>query len=139
MNDMMNSTALAVGAGVIMVILVVVSGIFARRGRKLNAAYYEKKWNELQKLLKDTATWPLAIIDADKLLDQALKDRRFKGKTMGERLVAAQREIKYNDEVWFGHKLRNKLVHESDIKLRERDVKDALLGIKAALKDLGAL
>ncbi len=139
MNDMMNSTALAVGAGIIMVILVVVSGIFARRGRKLNAAYYEKKWNELQKLLKDTATWPLAIIDADKLLDQALKDRRFKGKTMGERLVAAQREIKYNDEVWFGHKLRNKLVHESDIKLRERDVKDALLGIKAALKDLGAL
>jgi hypothetical protein len=139
MNDMMNSTALAVGAGVIMVILVVVAGIFARRGRKLNAAYYEKKWNELQKLLKDTATWPLAIIDADKLLDQALKDRRFKGKTMGERLVAAQREIKYNDEVWFGHKLRNKLVHESDIKLRERDVKDALLGIKAALKDLGAL
>ncbi len=139
MNDMMNSTALAVGAGIIMVILVVVSGIFARRGRKLNAAYYEKKWNELQKLLKDTATWPLAIIDADKLLDQALIDRRFKGKTMGERLVAAQREIKYNDEVWFGHKLRNKLVHESDIKLRERDVKDALLGIKAALKDLGAL
>jgi hypothetical protein len=139
MNDMMNSTALAVGAGVIMVVLVVVAGIFARRGRKLNAAYYEKKWNELQKLLKDTATWPLAIIDADKLLDQALKDRRFKGKTMGERLVAAQREIKYNDEVWFGHKLRNKLVHESDIKLRERDVKDALLGIKAALKDLGAL
>ncbi len=139
MNDMMNSTALAVGAGVIIVILVVVAGIFARRGRKLNAAYYEKKWNELQKLLKDTATWPLAIIDADKLLDQALKDRRFKGKTMGERLVAAQREIKYNDEVWFGHKLRNKLVHESDIKLRERDVKDALLGIKAALKDLGAL
>lgn len=139
MNDMMNSTALAVGAGVIMVVLVVVAGIFARRGRKLNAAQYEKKWNELQKLLKDTATWPLAIIDADKLLDQALKDRRFKGKTMGERLVAAQREIKYNDEVWFGHKLRNKLVHESDIKLRERDVKDALLGIKAALKDLGAL
>ena len=139
MNDMMNSTALAVGAGVIMVVLVVVGGIFARRGRKLNAAYYEKKWNELQKPLKDTATWPLAIIDADKLLDQALKDRRFKGKTMGERLVAAQREIKYNDEVWFGHKLRNKLVHESDIKLRERDVKDALLGIKAALKDLGAL
>lgn len=139
MNDMMNSTALAVGAGVIMAVLVAVAGIFARRGRKLNAAYYEKKWNELQKLLKDTATWPLAIIDADKLLDQALKDRRFKGKTMGERLVAAQREIKYNDEVWFGHKLRNKLVHESDIKLRERDVKDALLGIKAALKDLGAL
>ena len=58
---------------------------------------------------------------------------------MGKRLVAAQREITSNDDVWFGHKLRNKLVHEHDIKLRERDVKDALLGIRAALKDLGAL
>ncbi|QQS18460.1 hypothetical protein IPL68_07835 [Candidatus Saccharibacteria bacterium] len=136
---MMNSTVLAVGAGLLMALLVIVAGVISRRGRKMNMAYYEQKWKELQKLLKDTATWPLAIIDADKLLDKALKDRRFKGKTMGERLVAAQREIKYNDEVWFGHKLRNKLVHESDIKLRERDVKDALLGIKSALKDLGAL
>jgi hypothetical protein len=139
MNEMMNSTVLAVGAGLLLIALVVVAGVFSKRGRRLNVAYYEEKWKELQKLLNTTATWPLAIIDADKLLDQALKARRFKGKTMGERLVAAQREIKYNDEVWFGHKLRNKLVHESDIKLKERDVKDALLGIKAALKDLGAL
>jgi hypothetical protein len=139
MNDILNSTWLAVGAGVLLVVLVAVAGVLSKRGRKLNTAYYEKKWQELQKLLKDSATWPLAIIDADKLLDRALKDCRYKGKTMGERLVAAQRDIKYNDDVWFGHKLRNKLVHENDIKLKERDVKDALLGIKAALKDLGAL
>ncbi len=139
MNDLLNSTWLAVGAGILLVVLVAVAGVLSKRGRKLNTAYYEKKWQELQKLLKDSATWPLAIIDADKLLDRALKDCRYKGKTMGERLVAAQRDIKYNDDVWFGHKLRNKLVHENDIKLKERDVKDALLGIKAALKDLGAL
>ena len=139
MNDMMNSTVLAVGAGIGILLLVIIAAVFSKRGRKLNSAYYEKKWKELQGLLKDKATWPLAIIDADKLLDRALKDRRYKGKTMGERLVAAQRDIKYNDDVWFGHKLRNKLVHENDIKLKERDVKDALLGIKAALKDLGVL
>ncbi len=139
MNDLMNSTLLAVSAGVLILLLVGMAGLVARRGRGFNTAYYDKKWKELQGLLKDKATWPLAIIDADKLLDRALKDRRFKGKTMGERLVAAQRDIKYNDDVWFGHKLRNKLVHENDIKLKERDVKDALLGIKAALKDLGAL
>lgn len=57
---------------------------------------------------------------------------------MGERLVAAQREIKYNDDVWYGHKLRNKLVHENDIKLKS-GMSKTLLGIKAALKDLGAL
>jgi hypothetical protein len=58
---------------------------------------------------------------------------------MGERLVCAQREIKDNDSVWFGHKLRNRLVHESNVKLTQRDVKDALMGIRDALKDLGAM
>ena len=139
MVDSMNSTYLAVGSAVVILLLVGLAAVLSRRGRSLNKVYYEKKWKELQHLLKDTATWPLAIINADKLLDRALKDSRYKGKTMGERLVAAQREIKYNDDVWYGHKLRNKLVHEDDIKLKERDVKDALLGIKAALKDLAAL
>jgi hypothetical protein len=140
MNEAMNSTYLAVGAGALIVALVALAGLLARRNKHvLNTAMYSQKWQELQKLLKDSATWPLAIIDADKLLDQALKDAGYKGKTMGERLVAAQRAIQSNDDVWFGHKLRNKLVHETDIKLKERDVKDALIGIRRALKDLGAL
>lgn len=139
MDSIMNSTVLAVGAGVLLLALVLVAGVLSRRPRKLNTEAYTEKWKELQKLLRDQATWPLAIINADKLLDQALKERKYKGKSMGERLVAAQRDIQYNDDVWYGHKLRNKLVHEQDVKLKERDVKDALLGIKQALKDLGAM
>lgn len=139
MNEAMNYTYLAVGAGVAIVTLIFVVALLSRRGRSLNKEYYSSKWQELQGLLREQTSWPLAIINADKLLDHALKESKYKGKTMGERLVAAQRDIKYNDDVWFGHKLRNKLVHENDFKLRERDVKDALLGIKAALKDLGAL
>jgi hypothetical protein len=84
-------------------------------------------------------TWPLAIINADKLLDTALKKRRFSGKTMGERLVSAQKKFTNNDSVWFAHKLRNRLVHEQDVSLREKDVKEALIGFRQALKDLGAL
>jgi Asp-tRNA(Asn)/Glu-tRNA(Gln) amidotransferase A subunit family amidase len=57
----------------------------------------------------------------------------------GERLVSAQRDVSDNDGVWFGHKLRNRLVHENNVKLTERDVKDALIGIRGGLKDLGAL
>ena len=139
MDSIMNSTVLAVGAGILLLVLVIVAGFLSRRPRKLNTEAYHEKWKELQKLLRDQATWPLAIINADKLLDQALKERKYKGKSMGERLVAAQRDIQYNDDVWYGHKLRNKLVHEQDIKLKERDVKDALIGIKQALKDLGAM
>jgi hypothetical protein len=33
----------------------------------------------------------------------------------------------------------NRLVHETDIRLKEPDVKKALVGLRQALKDLGAL
>jgi hypothetical protein len=58
---------------------------------------------------------------------------------MGERLVTAQRDLSNNDTVWFAHKLRNKLVHEQFVGLKEADVKNALVGFRQALKDLGAL
>lgn len=132
-------TGTAVAAAVVLLLLVVAAGWLSRRPRKLNQEYYQHRWQQLQGLLKDQSSWPLAIIDADKLLDDALKRSRFRGKTMGERLMTAQHAIKNNDGVWYGHKLRNRLVHENDVKLKQHDVQDALLGIRAALKDLGAL
>lgn len=136
----MNETLLSAVAVVIILVLVAGSGILLkRRPRHLNKDYYQDRWQTLQGLLKDKSTWPLAIIDADKLLDDALKRSKYKGKSMGERLVSAQRDIGDNDGVWFGHKLRNRLVHESNVKLTEKMVKEALLGLRSALKDLGAL
>jgi hypothetical protein len=136
----MNEMYLAIAAGIILIVLVFGTGFLLRRKpKKLNQMYYQERWQELQKLCKDKSTWPLAVIDADKLLDDALKRSKYKGKTMGERLVSAQRDISSNDEVWYGHKLRNRLVHENNVKLSERDVKQALIGIRGALKDLGAL
>jgi hypothetical protein len=135
----MNS-ALAIAAIVVLLVLVFgVSFLLKRKPKTLNQAYYQERWQKLQGMLKDKETWPLAVIDADKLLDDALKRSKYRGKTMGERLVSAQRDISNNDGTWYGHKLRNRIVHESDIKLREREVKDALIGIRSALKDLGAL
>lgn len=114
--------------------------IFLKRHhpKRLNTKYYTEKWKKLQSQLCDNKLWPLAVIDADKLLEEALKARKYKGKSMGEKLVSAQHDLSNNDLVWFGHKLRNKLVHEADVKLRKNDVRDALLGIRSALKDLGA-
>lgn len=136
----MNSELAAIIAGIILVVLIFgTAWLQRRRPVKLNVQYFQDKWTVLQKQCADKSTWPLAVIDADKLLDEVLKKRRYKGKTMGERLMTAQHDIKDNDGVWYGHKLRNRLVHENDVKLREREVKNALLGIRAALKDLGAL
>jgi hypothetical protein len=107
--------------------------------RKLKEDKFNAKWQELQAFCKDKATWPDAILAADSLLDEALRKRRFKGKNMGERLVSAQRILTNNDDVWFGHKLCKKLQETPELKLKEIDVKEALIGFRQALKDLGAL
>lgn len=135
----MNPTIEAVAAAIILGIIVLGAAFLKRRPHKLKGEYFQKRWQELQKLCSDKTTWPLAIVNADKLLDEALKKRRFKGKTMGGRLVSAQRSLSDNDGVWYSHKLRNRLVHEADVKLREADVRNALKGVRQALRDLGAL
>jgi hypothetical protein len=129
----------------IMVAFVVCVGIavgvaYVRRARPkpLNPDYFQAKWKEAQGFCKNKEGWPMAVINADNLLDEALKKQHFKGKTMGERLVSAQRKLTDNDGIWYAHKLRNRLVHETDVKLKQTDVKKALVGIRQALKDLGA-
>lgn len=120
--------------------MLLLTAIFKRaKPTRLNVEYFSMRWKELQKLCGDKTTWPLAVIDADKLLDEALIKSKYKGKTMGERMVSAQHQLSNNDSVWFAHKLRNKLVHESNINLKESDVKDSLIGFRQALKDLGAI
>lgn len=126
-----------VGAALALLALMTFSTRLMKRG--LNQDYFTKKWKDLQKGLKNPEAWPMAIIQADSLLDEALRKKHFKGKTMGERLVAAQRSLKDNDAAWYAHKLRNKIVHEVDVKLTQKEVQKALMGLRAALKDLGAL
>lgn len=134
------STVLAILAVVALLVIVVgATWLTKRKPSSLNTAYFQGRWQEAQHLCADQTTWPLAIINADKLVDEALKKSKYKGKTMGERLVSAQHAIKDNDTLWFGHKLRNKLVHEDFKKLKKKDVMEALIGFRAALKDLGAL
>lgn len=139
----MNNQIVTYGAVALAVLVLALIILFAiklrKRPKKLDQTKFKTKWDAVQSMLPDNKMWPLAVIDADKLLDEALKAHKYKGKTMGERLVSAQRDITSNDSVWFAHKLRNKLVHDQEVKLRKSDVKDALLGIRGALKDIGAL
>lgn len=126
-----------IGGG--LALLGLITFLAKRPHKDLDRNYFQQKWKELQKGLSKTESWPMAIIQADNLLDEALKKRRFKGKTMGERLVSAQKSLTNNDGVWYGHKLRNQLVHEVNVNLKQKDVQNALLGIRQALRDLGAL
>lgn len=113
--------------------------VYKRIPKKLKTDQYVCDWKELQGYCRDKATWPQALIDADKLVDKALKRRKYKGKRMGERLVSAQRDISDNDRLWFAHNLAKKVIADPALKLKEADVKNALMGFRQALRDLGAL
>lgn len=109
--------------------------------RKLNVTRYTERWKSLQSYCASRKTWPQAIIEADDLLCEVLKRCHYKGKTTGERLVAAQHALSSNDTVWVGHKLRKRMEQkEIDVrKLKKKDMVVALAGFRQALRDLGAL
>jgi hypothetical protein len=121
------------------IVLALLTKFAPRRQSRLDQRFFQEQWAELLARVKTPEGMVLAVVDADKLLDHALKKHHFKGKTMGERLVSAQRMISDNDAVWYAHKLRNRLVHEPNVKLKKKEAQAALAGFRQGLKDLGAL
>ncbi len=112
----------------------------SKRTATIDQAWFEREWDKIStKYNKGEDLWPQAIIDADKLVDEALKQLKYPGKTMGERLVSANRVFRDADGIWRAHKLRNKLVHEHGGKLKKNYVSSALRSFRKALKDLGAM
>lgn len=106
---------------------------------KVKPKKFKAKWDDLQKYCRNKETWPVAIMNADKLLDEALVKRKFKGRTMGERLVSAQNHLSNNDGVWSAHNFSKKIASESITKLKESEVKKSLVEFRQGLRDLGAL
>lgn len=115
---------------------------FNKKGvHKLDIEKYRVRYLELENNLKkdDDFSYHMTIINADKLLDQALKDIGYSGLTMGERLKSARSKFNKNNNVWAAHKLRNRIVHEQNVTLTYQECRKTLLYFKDALKDLGAI
>jgi hypothetical protein len=102
----------------------------------ISRPYFKNEWNDILKMMQDPKMGQMSIIQADKLLDEALKCCGYRGTTMGERLVSAKHVLKHRDNVWSAHKLRNKLVHESMAEPSAKDVQRALKGYQQAFNDL---
>ncbi|MEO8691691.1 MAG: hypothetical protein ABI397_02790 [Candidatus Saccharimonas sp.] len=108
---------------------------------RLNVSRYQARWLAIENSVSKTnsASWQVAVFDADKLLDQAMREKRVKGATMGERLKSANKTWSKVNDVWGAHKVRNRLAHESDMKLNYELTRRSLSAFRQALKDLGAI
>lgn len=140
----MNELMLVAGAGLLLLLLFLIPTITTSHRRNKRAAidkqFVDAEWQKITAMAnKPDQTARYAIIEADKLLDYTLKQRGYSGETMGERLKSAGNDFSYIDDVWQAHKLRNKLVHESEYQVDQRLIKRAIGQFEIALKDMGAL
>jgi len=133
--------AFMAGILVVGVLLIIVIALTKKGPAQLDVEKYRSRWLTIEQQLKrdEISSYHLCILNADKLLDQALREKGFKGETMGERMKNA-REIWNNaNAVWTAHKLRNQIAHETDVRVEYEEVRRALAAFKQGLKDLGAI
>lgn len=125
-----------VGAGIL---FVIAHG--RRGGQTLDLERYRTSWLQIERQLVrgEESSYHLAILNADKLLDQALRQRGIKGTTMGERMKYARDTWSNANAVWTAHKLRNRVAHEPNVRVEYDDTRRAMAAYKQALKDVGAI
>jgi len=83
--------------------------------------------------------WKLAIIEADIVLDQTLKDRGYAGNSLGERLRSiTPNQLASIDDAWEAHKVRNKIAHEgADFVLTKRIAEDTIARYMNVFREFG--
>ncbi|HEX6416453.1 MAG TPA: hypothetical protein VFZ62_02910 [Candidatus Saccharimonadales bacterium] len=128
-------------------ILIVAGLLFAvitmtkKGGSRLDVDKYRLRWLKIEQQLKrdEVTSYHITVLEADKLLDLALRERGVKGETMGERMKNTKETWSDRNAIWTAHKLRNQIAHEADAVVTYDDARRALAGFKQGLKDLGAI
>lgn len=85
--------------------------------------------------------WKLAIIEADIILDEALKKLGYGGVSLGERLKSiSPSQLNSLDMAWQAHKVRNQIAHEgADFVLTKRLAEDTIKQYKIVFGELGVI
>lgn len=122
-------------------LILFVMGHGRKGSKQLDVDRYRTSWMTIeQQLVKgEESSCHLVVLNADKLLDQALRQRNFKGDTMGERMKSARDVWSNANDVWSAHKLRNRIAHEPDVSVGYDNARRALSAFKQALKDVRAI
>ncbi len=142
----LRTVALAlIAAAVLFVVWLIVAKvrnfIFSLRFERSDREAMRRRWAEIEQMSHGSGEMSrkMAVLEADKLLDQALKALAMAGNTLGERLRFAQ--YKYPDlrDVWWAHRVRNQLVHEASYHLDAGLAAKAVRAYRRALRRIGAI
>lgn len=134
--------------GILTVLLIiklrVIDGWFKNAGNfMLTQAFPKRHLNKSwQKILtrlgkSDEANLRLALIEADNLFDDLLKQMRLPGESMADRLrYIDSSQISNIDEIWRAHKLRNVLVHNHEYQITRNEMEFGVKAYEKGLKEL---
>ena len=102
---------------------------------------FQGYWGQVDYCLLQSNQLLNALMEADKILDQALIRKGAEGNTLGERLKYAEKFFNADlyQEIWRAHKLRNTLAHEVGAEINEKEIKYSVATIKKAITYLGLL
>lgn len=98
-----------------------------------------KRWEDVAVKSKShiESDWKVAVIEADKFMDDLFKQIGFKGKDMGERMKQINpSQISNINEIWQAHKVRNNLVHDPNFKITYGDAEFVVKTYEKTLKEL---
>lgn len=101
------------------------------------------RWKYVLRMVESDSEsdWRLAIIEADSMMDEVLKDRGYSGDTLGDRLKNARSDAFMNiDNAWEAHNLRNKIAHEGlSVPLSQIETRRAIRLFETVLEEFGAI
>lgn len=102
----------------------------------------KKTWEEVRRLANSSnpSDWNMAVIRADGLLDETLRNLGYEGETTADRLrIVDPTKLLSLDRVWTAHRLRNAIVHGPLEEHPKETVIQALRSYEQGLKELGVL
>lgn len=103
---------------------------------------FQGAWNQIKEKLMAASDSDAAylVIEADALLDDAMKHFRIPGETMGERLeFLTGPDLKSSQDLWDAHKIRNQIAHEGAKNVLYVDALYAIEKYEKGLKELGVI
>jgi hypothetical protein len=120
---------------------VIASAEPAESAPHFNAAPYQRAWEHIEAVHSSTDIniLKLAIIDADKLLDEALGALGYEGDLGGKLQSITPDTLGSLDALWDAHKVRNNIVHAPNYVLSVDRAHYVLEEYKQGLIELGIL
>jgi len=116
--------------------------IIKKKREGFDLSQFKEGWEGVLSHLNtaNESDWKLAIIEADKLADNLLIQKKYKGESMAERLVSVEKdELRSIDLLWETHKIRNRIAHKAGFKLSHPEATRAISYYKEALEELMGL